>query len=95
MSRSSSKPLNRNHFLSRRTVIGSHMTATGAPTTFRLSACGASVNSSSGGPGDVNVSSPAQPKSSLKNIGDLHAPDINDVTLPQGFISKIIAPCHV
>lgn len=67
--------------LSRRTVIGTLLYATGLTSTGLLSACG---RSGSG----IN----AQTRTSLlDDIGPLLPPDQNGVRLPQGFSSRIIA----
>lgn len=71
--------------VSRRTVIGTMLYASGLTSAGMLSGCGGSSNSSSGTQPIV------RPLSLLDDIGTLLAPDQNGVMLPLGFSSRIVA----
>ena len=80
--------MKQNPTFTRRTILGSGITASGMIIMLPLSGCG---GSSAPGP-SPRPSPSAPPKGSLiADVGPLLAPDANGVMLAQGFTSRIIA----
>jgi secreted PhoX family phosphatase len=76
---------------SRRTVIGTGLSASGMSSVGLLSGCGSSNSGSSPALPLPPVQMDPEPRSLLGNIGPLMAPDENGVMLADGFTSRIVA----